>query len=170
MTSGSVILLLSCLTPSEPPHVLVVVAFPLRICEDETKVLAEINVELQSGTDKPIEKLSQEKDSQEEAVGEFNSTLDNVIERLGHKKDSPDDFYGFMYDTDDDASISGKSSDFGWDGSEMDSPDTEVDWQEDPNHETEDLFAKGRKMANVQDEAIFDQEVAGDSLDDEEVE
>ncbi|GJX36586.1 hypothetical protein Tco_0248143 [Tanacetum coccineum] len=31
--------------------------------DDEIKVFAEINVELQSGTDKLIEKLSQEKDS-----------------------------------------------------------------------------------------------------------
>ncbi|GKE48275.1 hypothetical protein Tco_1479533 [Tanacetum coccineum] len=58
--------------------------------DDEIKVLGEINVQLESGTQKLIENLSQE-------------------------KDSPDDFYGFMYDTDNDASISGKSSEhFGW--------------------------------------------------------
>ncbi|GJS91936.1 hypothetical protein Tco_0774572 [Tanacetum coccineum] len=51
------------------------------------------------------------------------------------------DFYGFMYDTDDDASISGKSCEhFGWDWPEKDSPGTEVDWQDDPLQETEDLF------------------------------
>ncbi|GJS61972.1 hypothetical protein Tco_0656756 [Tanacetum coccineum] len=86
--------------------------------DDEVKVLGEINVELESGTNKLIEKLSQE-------------------------KDSPDDFYGFMYDTDDDASISGKSNDhFGWDWPEKDSPGAKVDWQEDPLHETKDFFVE----------------------------
>nr|GEV30105.1 hypothetical protein [Tanacetum cinerariifolium] len=74
--------------------------------DNDIKVLAEINVELQSGTEKMIDKLSQEKDSQEDAIGEFNSTMDNVIEKLSEEKDSPDDFYGFLYDTDNDASIS----------------------------------------------------------------
>nr|GEZ36490.1 hypothetical protein [Tanacetum cinerariifolium] len=102
--------------------------------DDEIKVLEEINVELDSVTHKLIEKLSQkkvsqeealekfnlmverddefkpEKDSQEEAIEEFNSTPDNVLEKLKHEKDSPCDFYVYMYDTDDDASISGKSS------------------------------------------------------------
>ncbi|GKC06032.1 hypothetical protein Tco_0997642 [Tanacetum coccineum] len=73
--------------------------------DDEIKVLGEINVELESGTNKLIEKLSQEKDSQVEALKVFNSALDNVLEKLSQEKDSPDDFYGFMYDTDDDASI-----------------------------------------------------------------
>ncbi|GJV64366.1 hypothetical protein Tco_1475194 [Tanacetum coccineum] len=100
--------------------------------EDEIKFLVDIDIELQSGTDKLIEKLSQEKDSQEEAVGEFNSTLDNIVEMLSQEKDSPDDFYGFMYDTDDNASIS--------------------------------------DQANDQDEALFDQEVADESFNDEEVE
>nr|GEU93128.1 hypothetical protein [Tanacetum cinerariifolium] len=52
------------------------------------------------------EKLIQENDSQEEALGEFNSTLENVIKKLCQEKDNPNDFYGFMYKTDDDASIS----------------------------------------------------------------
>ncbi|GKE07144.1 ycf2 protein [Tanacetum coccineum] len=43
--------------------------------DDEIKVLAEINVELESHTHKPIKKLSKEKDSQEEDLGEFNSIL-----------------------------------------------------------------------------------------------
>ncbi|GJZ68374.1 hypothetical protein Tco_0631614 [Tanacetum coccineum] len=84
--------------------------------DDEIKVLEEINVQLESGTQKLIENLSQEKDSQEEALGEFDSTLDNILEKLSQEKDSPDDFYGFMYDTDNYANISGKSSEhFGWD-------------------------------------------------------
>ncbi|GKC90321.1 hypothetical protein Tco_1150970 [Tanacetum coccineum] len=76
--------------------------------DDKIKVLGKINVKLESGTNKLIAKLNQEKDSEEEALEEFNSTLDNVLEKLSQEKDSPYDFYGFMYDTDDDASISGK--------------------------------------------------------------
>nr|GFC21696.1 hypothetical protein [Tanacetum cinerariifolium] len=114
--------------------------------DDEIKVLGEIKIELESGTHKVIEKLSQEKVSQQEALEKFkwtvfvimksSSTLDNVLEKLSQKNESPCEFYGLMYDTDDDASISGKScKHFGWD-----SPGTEVDWQDDPLHETEDLF------------------------------
>ncbi|GKG11732.1 hypothetical protein Tco_0345969, partial [Tanacetum coccineum] len=76
--------------------------------DDEIKVLGEIKVELKSGTNKLREKISQEEDSEEEVVKEFNSTLDNVLEKLSQEKDSPDNFYSFMYDMDD-ASISGKS-------------------------------------------------------------
>ncbi|GKD16107.1 hypothetical protein Tco_1205265 [Tanacetum coccineum] len=109
--------------------------------DDKIKVLGEINVELEFGTNKLIEKLSQEKDSQEEALEEFNSKVDNILEKLSQEKDSLDDFYGFMYDTDDDASISGKLSEhFGWDWFEKDSPGTKVDWQDDPLHETKDFF------------------------------
>ncbi|GKF23978.1 hypothetical protein Tco_0076300 [Tanacetum coccineum] len=104
--------------------------------DDEIKVLGEIKIELQSDTHKVIEKLSQEKVSQQEALE--NSTLDNILEKLSQENKSLDDFYGLMYDTDDDASISGKSCEhFGWD---WDSPGTKVDWQDDPLHETEDLF------------------------------
>ncbi|GJT53465.1 hypothetical protein Tco_0988519 [Tanacetum coccineum] len=78
----------------------------------EIKVLGEVNVELESGTKKLREKLSQEEDSEEEDLEEFNLTLDNILEKLSQEKDSPDDFYGFMYDTNDDASISGKSDFF----------------------------------------------------------
>ncbi|GJU00323.1 hypothetical protein Tco_1110661 [Tanacetum coccineum] len=106
----------------------------------------------------------------------------------------------------DKASISGKSSAFFcWDGPELDSPVTKVDWQEDSYHEIKDLFAEldqanedvvvqnnvpqevAREvvfnpviyeevaqevveMANDQDETLSNQEVADDSLDDEEVE
>ncbi|GJW82285.1 hypothetical protein Tco_0146260 [Tanacetum coccineum] len=100
------------------------------------------------------------------------------------EKDSPDDFYGFMYDTNNDASISGKSSDhFGWGWPEMDSLVIEVDWQDDPFHDNiEDLFGwvlrsasskvaeEVMEMANDQAEALSDQEVADDCLDDEHVE
>ncbi|GKC29980.1 hypothetical protein Tco_1037274, partial [Tanacetum coccineum] len=95
--------------------------------------------------------------------------------------DSLNEFYGFMYVTDDDASISGKSSEFfGWDRPGKDLPGTKGDWQDDPYHETEDLFVELDQaiedvvaeeivnMANDQDEELFDQEVADDSLDDEE--
>ncbi|GKA54041.1 hypothetical protein Tco_0752990 [Tanacetum coccineum] len=78
--------------------------------DDEIKVLGDINVELESGTKKLREKLSQE----EKALEEFNSTLDNTLEKLSQEKDSPDEFYGFMYDTDNDAN--------------------------EPLHETEDFF------------------------------
>ncbi|GJW86642.1 hypothetical protein Tco_0161982 [Tanacetum coccineum] len=94
-----------------------------------------------------------------------------------------DEIKGFMYDTDNDASISGKSSDhFGWDWTKKDSPDTEVDWQDDIFHETEDVFIRldqaiedvvakeVMEMANDQDEAPSDQEVADDPLVDEHVE
>nr|GEX69040.1 hypothetical protein [Tanacetum cinerariifolium] len=103
--------------------------------DDAIKVLEKINDELQFDTHKLIEKLIQEKDSQEEALGEFNSTLENVIKKLCQEKDNHNDFYGFMYDTDDDASIS-------------------------------DIFVE----LDQEDEDVVDQEVANDSLDDDEVE
>ncbi|GJQ92361.1 hypothetical protein Tco_0003500 [Tanacetum coccineum] len=86
---------------------------------DEIKVLGEINFELEFGTLKLIERLSQEKDSQEKALEEFNLTLDNVVGEvvfnlIVHK---------------------------------------EV---------TEEVM----EMANDQAEALFDQEVADDCLDD----
>ncbi|GJT86612.1 hypothetical protein Tco_1068329 [Tanacetum coccineum] len=68
-----------------------------------------------------------EKDSQEEALIEFNSTLENILEKLSQENDNLDDFYGFMYDTNDDASISGKSSEhFDWDWPKKDSPYQDV--------------------------------------------
>ncbi|GKE08245.1 hypothetical protein Tco_1411796 [Tanacetum coccineum] len=85
-----------------------------------------------------------EKDSQEEALIEFNSILENILEKLSQENDNLDDFYGFMYDTDDDdASISGKSSDhFDWDWPEKDSLCTKVEWQDDPFHETKYLYVE----------------------------
>ncbi|GKC07696.1 hypothetical protein Tco_0999306 [Tanacetum coccineum] len=137
-------------------------------CDDEIKVFEEINVELESGTNKLIEKRSQEKDSQEEALEEFNSTLDNVLEKLSHEKDTAYDFYGFMYDTDDGASISGKSSDhFGWDWPEKDSPCTKVAGEVifyPPVHE--EVAEEVMEIANDQAEALSDQEVADDCLND----
>ncbi|GJT96893.1 hypothetical protein Tco_1092411 [Tanacetum coccineum] len=157
--------------------------------ENEIKVLGEVNVELESGSKKLRENLRQEEDIKEEAFEEFSSTLDNVLEKLSQENESPDDFYGLMYDTDDDASISGKSCEhFGWD---WDSPGTEVDWQDDPLHETEDLFVgldqpiqlvvsqnnvhegvaeEVIEMANDQAEALSsDKEVTDECLDDEQV-
>nr|GEV01446.1 hypothetical protein [Tanacetum cinerariifolium] len=77
--------------------------------DHEIKVLGEVNVELESGNKKLREKLRQEEDTEEHAFEEFSSTLDNVLEKLSQENESPNDFYGLMYDTDDDASISGKS-------------------------------------------------------------
>ncbi|GJT73048.1 hypothetical protein Tco_1032334 [Tanacetum coccineum] len=160
--------------------------------DHEIKVLGEVNIELESCTKKLREKLSQEADSKEEDLEEFNLTLDNILEKLSQEKDSPDDFYVFMYDTDDDASISGKSCEhFGWDWPQNDSPSTEVDWQDDPLHETRDFFVRldqsiqvvvvqnnvhedvaeeVTEMANDQAEALSDQEVTDECLDDEHVE
>ncbi|GKD69126.1 hypothetical protein Tco_1323216 [Tanacetum coccineum] len=97
--------------------------------DDEIKVLGEINVELESGTNKLIEKLNQEKNSQEEALEEFNSTLDNVLEKLSQEKIVQMTFMVLK--------LIGKMI---------------------------------IKMANDQAEALSDQEVADDCLDDEQVE
>ncbi|GKA77089.1 hypothetical protein Tco_0783550 [Tanacetum coccineum] len=107
-------------------------------------------------------------------------TSDDEIKVIGemNDKDSPDDFFGCMYDTDDDASISDKSSEFiGWDWPEKDSPSTEVNWQDDLYHENkeviftlvvyEEIVEEVIEIANDQDEAVYDQEVDDDSLDDE---
>ncbi|GJR71979.1 hypothetical protein Tco_0084344 [Tanacetum coccineum] len=103
--------------------------------DDEIKVLGEINVELESGTNKLIEKLSQEKDN-------------------------------------DDASISGKSSEhFGWDCPEKDSPCIEVAGDVVfylPVHE--EVAEEVTEMVNDQAEALSDQEVADDCLNDKQVE
>ncbi|GKB81952.1 hypothetical protein Tco_0948847 [Tanacetum coccineum] len=153
--------------------------------DDEIKVLGEVNVELESGSKKLREKLSQKEDTEEEAFEEFSLTLDNVLEKLSQENESPDDFYGLMYDTDNDASISGKSCEhFGWD---WDSSGTKVDWKDDPLHETEDFFVgldqpiqlvvtqnnvseEVIEMANDQAEALSsDKEVTDECLDDEHV-
>ncbi|GJR79357.1 hypothetical protein Tco_0150142 [Tanacetum coccineum] len=53
--------------------------------DDEIKVLGEIKIELESGTHKVIEKLSQEKVSQQEALEKFKWTVvrDHEIKVLG---------------------------------------------------------------------------------------
>ncbi|GJW57035.1 hypothetical protein Tco_0103766 [Tanacetum coccineum] len=168
--------------------------FKWKVVRDhEIKVLGEVNVELKFGSKKLRKKLSQEEDTEDEAFEEFSSTLDNVLEKLSQENESPDDFYGLMYDTDDDISISRKSCEhFGWDWPENDSPGTEVDWQDDPLHETEDFFVgldqpiqvvvaqnnvheevakEVIEMANDQVEVLSsDQEVTDECLDDEHVE
>ncbi|GKA88275.1 hypothetical protein Tco_0810039 [Tanacetum coccineum] len=65
---------------------------------------------------------------------------------------------------DDDASISGKSSDhYGWDWPKKDSPGTEVDWQDDPLHETEDFFVGlGQSIQIVVVQNNVQQEVVGE--------
>ncbi|GKB18508.1 hypothetical protein Tco_0852431 [Tanacetum coccineum] len=128
------------------------------------------------GTHKVIEKLSQEKvsqqealekfkwtvvrdheikeeDTEEEAFEEFSSILDNVLEKLSQENKGPDDFYGLMYDTDDDANISGKLCEhFVWD---WDSPGV-----------AEEVI----EMAKDQAKALSsDKEVTDECLDDEQV-
>ncbi|GJX25133.1 hypothetical protein Tco_0231429 [Tanacetum coccineum] len=139
--------------------------------DDEIKVLGDINVELESGTKKLREKLSHEEDSEEEALGEFNLTLDSVLEKLSQEKDSPYDFYGFMYDTDDDASISGKSY------QSIQVIVVQNNFQQEVAREVvlyppvhEDVAEEVIEMANDQAEALSDQEVADECLDDEHVE
>ncbi|GJU47740.1 hypothetical protein Tco_1217295 [Tanacetum coccineum] len=107
---------------------------------NEIKVLREINVELKSGTNKIRTKLSQEEDSEEEAIKEFNSTLDNVLEKLSQDKDSPNDFMRLL----------------------------ERLFFYLPVHE--DVAKEAIEMANDQAEALSDQEVANECLDDEQVE
>ncbi|GJY15763.1 hypothetical protein Tco_0386185 [Tanacetum coccineum] len=75
--------------------------------------------------------------------------MDNVLEKLSQEKDSPYDFSGFMYDTDDDASIS------------------VVVVQ---NNVHEEVAEEVIEMANDQAEALSDQEVTDECLDDEHVE
>ncbi|GKD12460.1 hypothetical protein Tco_1196867 [Tanacetum coccineum] len=86
--------------------------------DDEIKVLGEIYVELESGTYKLIERLSQEKDNQEKALGEFNSVVGEVI------------FNPLVY---------------------------------------EEVAEEVMEMATDQDEALSNQEVVDDSLDDKHV-
>ncbi|GJV81354.1 hypothetical protein Tco_1517224 [Tanacetum coccineum] len=72
-----------------------------------------------------------------------------------------------MYDTDDDASISGKSREhFGWD---WDSPEVAREVVLYPPV-YEDVAKEVIEMANDQAEALSDQEVADECLDDEQVE
>ncbi|GJX68784.1 hypothetical protein Tco_0304511 [Tanacetum coccineum] len=138
--------------------------------------MSSLVVPSEEGTHKVIEKLSQEKvsqqealekfkwtvvrdheikeeDTEEEAFEEFSSILDNVLEKLSQENEGPNDFYGLMYDTDDDASISGKSCEhFIWD---WDSPGV-----------AEEVI----EMAKDQAKALSsDKEVTDECLDDEQV-
>nr|GEW45841.1 hypothetical protein [Tanacetum cinerariifolium] len=110
-------------------------------------------MELESGSKKLREKLRQEEDTKEQAFEEFSSTLDNILEKLSQENKSPNDFYGLMYDTVDDASISGKSCEhFGW------------DW------DSQGVVEEVIEMANDQAEALsYDKEVTDECLDDEHV-
>nr|GEW65005.1 basic 7S globulin-like [Tanacetum cinerariifolium] len=109
-----------------------------------------------SNPKRKAKKLSQDKDSQEEAVGELNSTLDNILEKLSQDPvempkepvkhrldDSMDDhFFGFLYDTNDDASI------------------REV---------VEEVIERAKDQNEVLPDLLFDQEVAYEFVGDEEV-
>nr|GEZ46075.1 hypothetical protein [Tanacetum cinerariifolium] len=131
--------------------------------DHEIKVLGEVNVELESGSKKPREKLRQEEDTAEQAVKEFSSTLDNILEKLSQENESSNDFYGLMYDTDDDASISGKSYLFVG----LDQPIQLVVSQ---NNVHEGIAEKVIKMANDQTKSLSsDKEVTDECLDDEQV-
>ncbi|GKB95366.1 hypothetical protein Tco_0981503 [Tanacetum coccineum] len=122
--------------------------------DHEIKVLGEVNVESESGSKKLREKLRQEEDTEEQAFEEFSLTLDNVLEKLSQKNESPDDFYGLMYDTDDDASISGKS----------------CEHFVSQNNVHEGVAEEVIEMANDQAEALSsDKEVTDECLDDEQV-
>ncbi|GJY12450.1 hypothetical protein Tco_0381759 [Tanacetum coccineum] len=149
--------------------------------EDEIKVLGEIKIELESGTHKVIEKLSQEKVSQQEALEKFkwtvvrdheinvlvdvNMELESGSKKLREKLRQEEDIEEHAFE------------EF-----------TEVDWKDDHLHETEDLFVgldqpiqlvvsqnnvhKGVaeeviEMANDQAEALSsDKEVTDECLDD----
>ncbi|GJS66114.1 hypothetical protein Tco_0680678 [Tanacetum coccineum] len=151
--------------------------------DDEIKILGEINVELKSGTHKLIEKLSQEKVSQEEALDKFNSMVESdeeikvlgeinvelesspnkLIEKLSQKKTVQMTFIVFMYDMDDDASISEKSSeteDF------FVGLDQSIHIVVIQNKVHEDVGEDVMEMANDQAKALSDQEVVDDCLDD----
>ncbi|GKA84213.1 hypothetical protein Tco_0805808, partial [Tanacetum coccineum] len=137
--------------------------------DDEIKVLGEIKIELESGTHKVIEKLIQEKVSQQEAFEKFKWTVvrDHEIKvfgevnvelesgkKLSQENESPDDFYGLMYDTDDDASISGKPY----------QPNQLVVSQ---NNVYEGVAEEVIEMVNDQAEALSsDKEVTDECLDD----
>ncbi|GJZ82331.1 hypothetical protein Tco_0647504 [Tanacetum coccineum] len=105
------------------------------LCDDYRILLADIDVEVESGTDKMKEKLIQDKDrSYRDAKEPVEQRLDDLVD---------DDFFGFMYDTDDDARSSKQCDLDTWMGDEMDEKQNEVDWQEDSYHgvdEVEDLF------------------------------
>nr|GEU33414.1 hypothetical protein [Tanacetum cinerariifolium] len=92
---------------------------------------------------------------------EFSLKLDNVLEKLSQEIKSPDDFYGLMYDTDDDTSISEKSCEhFGWDW------DSQLVVAQNNIHE--EIAEEVIEMANDQAEALSpNKEVTYECLDDE---
>nr|GEX05660.1 hypothetical protein [Tanacetum cinerariifolium] len=131
--------------------------------DDEIKVLGEVSMELKSGSKKLREKLHQEEDTEEQDFEEFSSTLDNVLEKLSQENKSPDDFYGLMYDTDDNARISGKS----YLVVGLDQPIQLVVSQ---NNVHEGITEEVIEMANDQAEALSsDKEVTDECLDDEHI-
>ncbi|GJU63690.1 hypothetical protein Tco_1245525 [Tanacetum coccineum] len=112
-------------------------------------LLEEIDFKLVYGTEIMKGKLSQEKISQEEVVGELNETFDNIIEKLSQDHvEMPSEVVeqrmndhvhneidGVIYDTNIDASISGKEGDLEtWMWDEMDQRDNEFDWKQDTYH------------------------------------
>ncbi|GJT16222.1 hypothetical protein Tco_0874928 [Tanacetum coccineum] len=171
--------------------------------DDEIKVLGEIKIELESSTHKVIEKLSQEKVSQQEALekfkwtvvrdheikvlGEVNVELESGCKKLREKLRQEEDTEEQALE-EFSSTLDNSCKHFGWD---WDSLGTEVDWQDDPLHETEDLFVgldqpiqlvvsqynvhegvaeEVIEMANDQAEALSsDKEVTDECLDDEQV-
>ncbi|GKB72404.1 hypothetical protein Tco_0933816, partial [Tanacetum coccineum] len=141
--------------------------------DDEIKVLGEINLELQSGTHKVIEKLSQEKVSQEEALEKFNWMVERddeikilrdinvelepgikkLRENLSQEEDTNEkDLKKFNSTLDND-----------W--LEKDSQGIEVDWQYNPLHETEDFFIElDQSIQVVVVQNNVQQEVAGEVI------
>ncbi|GJY47229.1 hypothetical protein Tco_0436292 [Tanacetum coccineum] len=105
------------------------------------------------------------RDDEIKVVGEVNVELESS-KNLSHENESPDDFYGLMYDTDDDASISGKScGHFSWD---WDSPDQPIQLVVAQNNVHEGVAEDVIEMANDQAEALSsDKEVTDECLDDE---
>ncbi|GJV65094.1 hypothetical protein Tco_1475922 [Tanacetum coccineum] len=135
--------------------------------DDEIKVLGEINVELESGTKKLRENLSQEEDTKEEALEEFNSTLDNDWP----EKDSP----GTKIDWQDDPLHKTEDLFVGLDQS-IQVVVVQNNVQQEVAGEVvfylpvhEDIVEEVIEMANDQAEALSDQEVTDECLDDEQV-
>ncbi|GJT45871.1 hypothetical protein Tco_0954586 [Tanacetum coccineum] len=162
--------------------------------DDEIKVLGKINLELQSGNHKLIEKLSHEKVSQEEALEQFKSMVERDDEikvlgdinvelesrtnklrkKLSQEKDSEEEALEEFNLTLDNIleklSQEKDSPETFMDWPEKDSPGTEVDWKDDPLHDTEYFFVGSLKWLNDQAKALSNQEVADECLDDEHVE
>ncbi|GJS56515.1 hypothetical protein Tco_0629877 [Tanacetum coccineum] len=90
------------------------------------------------------------------------------IANVAWEIDSPGDFYGFMYDTDNDASISDQAIE---DVVVQNNVPQEVDRKVVFNLVIyEEVTKDVMEMPNDQDEALYDQKVADYSFDDEKVE